>query len=98
MASTRACQCHPPRKGPPSREKSLTPAPQATASATTSVTATVMPHRRAMLVAEAVAWGAGVKDFSREGGPFQGGWHWQALVLAMVEATLVVAGSLLLVA
>jgi hypothetical protein len=51
-----------------------------------------------LVVAEAVAWGAGVKDFSREGGPFLGGWHWQALVLAMVEATLVVAGSLLLVA
>ena len=51
-----------------------------------------------LVVAEAVAWGAGVKDFSREGGPFLGGWHWQALVLAMVEATLVVAGSILLVA
>ena len=51
-----------------------------------------------LLVAEVVAWGAGVTDFSQEGGPFLGGWHWQALLLDLVEASLVVAGSIWLVA
>ena len=51
-----------------------------------------------LIAAEAVAWGAGVTDFAREGGPFLGGWHWQALVLDLVEAALVVAGSIWLVA
>jgi fucose 4-O-acetylase-like acetyltransferase len=36
---------------------------------------------------------AGLSDFKRDGVPFLGGWHWQALSLDVVEATLVVAGS-----
>jgi hypothetical protein len=32
-------------------------------------------------------------DLAVDDGPFVGGWHWQALVLAGVEASLVVAGS-----
>jgi hypothetical protein len=36
---------------------------------------------------------AGLSDFTRDGVPFLGGWHWQALSLDVVEATLVVAGS-----
>jgi surface polysaccharide O-acyltransferase-like enzyme len=35
----------------------------------------------------------GLSDFKRDGVPFLGGWHWQALSLDVVEATLVVAGS-----
>jgi peptidoglycan/LPS O-acetylase OafA/YrhL len=35
----------------------------------------------------------GVSDVAAQAGPFLGGWHWQALVLDGVEATLVVAGS-----
>ena len=41
----------------------------------------------------AVAALVGVSDFSRDGAPFLGGWHWQALALDVVEATLVVGGS-----
>jgi len=46
-----------------------------------------------LLVAPAVIVLAGVRDFSRDGAAFLGGWHWQALVLAAVEGALVVAGS-----
>lgn len=35
----------------------------------------------------------GLSDFKHDGVPFLGGWHWQALSLDVVEATLVVAGS-----
>ena len=41
----------------------------------------------------AIAAAVGLSDFSRDGVPFLGGWHWQALSLDVVEATLVVAGS-----
>jgi hypothetical protein len=36
----------------------------------------------------------GVSDLAKDGTPFLGGWHWQALLLAAVEAILVVAGSI----
>ncbi len=39
----------------------------------------------------------GVLDLAKSAEPFLGGWRWQALVLAAVEGTLVVAGSLWLV-
>ena len=51
-----------------------------------------------LLVAPAVIVLAGVRDFSRDGAVFLGGWHWQALVLAAVEGALVVAGSVWLLA
>jgi Acyltransferase family len=41
----------------------------------------------------AVAALVGISDLTRDGLPFLGGWHWQALSLDVVEATLVVAGS-----
>jgi fucose 4-O-acetylase-like acetyltransferase len=41
----------------------------------------------------AVAALLGLSDFTRDSVPFLGGWHWQALSLDVVEATLVVAGS-----
>jgi hypothetical protein len=41
----------------------------------------------------AIAAAVGVSDMARDGVPFVGGWHWQALSLDVVEATLVVAGS-----
>jgi peptidoglycan/LPS O-acetylase OafA/YrhL len=40
-----------------------------------------------------VALGAGVNNVAADAAPFLGGWHWQALILAGVEACLVVAGS-----
>jgi peptidoglycan/LPS O-acetylase OafA/YrhL len=40
-----------------------------------------------------VAIGAHITDVAADAGPFVGGWHWQALVLDGVEASLVVAGS-----
>lgn len=40
----------------------------------------------------------GVSDLKRNDGPFLGGWHWQALGLDVVEATLVVGGSVWLLA
>jgi hypothetical protein len=40
-----------------------------------------------------VALAAGVTDVNRDAGVFLGGWHWQALVLDVIEASLVVAGS-----
>ncbi|SDZ52657.1 Acyltransferase family protein [Asanoa ishikariensis] len=39
------------------------------------------------------AWTVGISDLANDAGPYQGGWHWQALLLATVEAVLVVAGS-----
>jgi fucose 4-O-acetylase-like acetyltransferase len=35
----------------------------------------------------------GISDLKHDGVPFLGGWHWQALSLDVVEATLVVGGS-----
>jgi hypothetical protein len=35
----------------------------------------------------------GIDDLAADDGPFLGGWHWQAAVLAGIEAVLVVAGS-----
>jgi hypothetical protein len=46
-----------------------------------------------LITAPLVAWTAGVTDLNRDGGVFLGGWRWQALVLDVIEATLVVAGS-----
>jgi hypothetical protein len=40
----------------------------------------------------------GVVNVSQNDVPFLGGWHWQALALDVVEATLVVAGSVWLLA
>jgi hypothetical protein len=40
----------------------------------------------------------GVVNLSQDDVPFLGGWHWQALALDVVEATLVVAGSVWLLA
>jgi len=42
--------------------------------------------------------GTGVVNLSQDDVPFLGGWHWQALALDVVEATLVVAGSVWLLA
>lgn len=39
----------------------------------------------------------GVLDLAGNADPFLGGWRWQALLLAVIEGTLVVAGSLWLV-
>jgi hypothetical protein len=46
-----------------------------------------------LIIAPLIAVATGVTDFSRDGGPFLGGWHWQALVLDAIEASLVIAGS-----
>jgi hypothetical protein len=46
-----------------------------------------------LVAAPVIAVAAGVTDVAADGGPFLGGPHWQALVLAGVEACLVVAGS-----
>jgi peptidoglycan/LPS O-acetylase OafA/YrhL len=35
----------------------------------------------------------GISDVAAQAAPFLGGWHWQALLLDVVEGTLVVAGS-----
>jgi hypothetical protein len=40
-----------------------------------------------------IAFGVGVSNVAQGAAPFVGGWHWQAMVLASVEASLVVAGS-----
>jgi hypothetical protein len=47
----------------------------------------------AVTVAVAVVVLLGVSDLKLDGVLFLGGWHWQALALDVVEATLVVAGS-----
>jgi hypothetical protein len=52
----------------------------------------------AFAVGLAVAGLIGVSDVKRDATPFLGGWHWQALALDVVEATLVVAGSVWLLA
>jgi hypothetical protein len=40
-----------------------------------------------------VALATGITSLSRDGGAFLGGLRWQALVLDVIEATLVIAGS-----
>jgi hypothetical protein len=49
-------------------------------------------------VALAVMAAIGVESPSRDDTPFLGGWHWQAFSLDLAEATLVVAGSVWLLA
>jgi hypothetical protein len=49
-------------------------------------------------VALVIMAGTGVVNVSQDDVPFLGGWHWQALALDVVEATLVVAGSVWLLA
>ena len=51
-----------------------------------------------VVVVPLLAVGAGVTNFSRDGEGFLGGWCPQALAFDIVEATLVVAGSLCLLA
>jgi hypothetical protein len=51
-----------------------------------------------IVVALAIMAATGVANLSRDDIPFLGGWHWQALTLDVVEATLVVAGSVWLLA
>ena len=46
----------------------------------------------------AIIAATGVENPSRDDAPFLGGWHWQAFTLDMGEATLVVAGSVWLLA
>jgi acyltransferase-like protein len=46
-----------------------------------------------LVVGPLVALATGVTDVNRDAGVFLGGWRWQALVLDVIEATLVVAGS-----
>ena len=45
-----------------------------------------------------LAFAANVRDLTRDGIRYLGGWHWQSLALALVEACLVVAGSIWLLA
>ncbi|WP_367128404.1 acyltransferase [Saccharothrix sp. HUAS TT1] len=47
----------------------------------------------ALLSVPVVAIALGVSDLSGQAGPFLGGWRWQALLFAAVEAVLVVGGS-----
>jgi len=51
-----------------------------------------------IVVVPLIAFGIGVTNLSRDGAPFLGSWDWQALILDVVEATLVVAGSIWLLA
>jgi hypothetical protein len=47
-----------------------------------------------LLAAPVVALLTGVSNVSRDGGVFLGGWRWQALVLDVIEASLVISGSI----
>jgi hypothetical protein len=49
-------------------------------------------------VALAIMAATGVANLSKDDIPFLGGWQWQALTLDLVGATLVVAGSVWLLA
>lgn len=40
-----------------------------------------------------IAFVLGIGDLATDAEPFLGGWHWQSLLLAVIEAMLVVAGS-----
>jgi hypothetical protein len=44
-----------------------------------------------------LALATGLRDVSRDATPYLGGWHWEALAFAGMEAVLVVAGSVWLV-
>jgi pimeloyl-ACP methyl ester carboxylesterase/nucleotide-binding universal stress UspA family protein len=44
-----------------------------------------------------LALATGIRDVSREAAPYLGGWHWESLALAVMDAVLVVAGSVWLV-
>jgi hypothetical protein len=46
-----------------------------------------------LVLAPLVALATGITSLSRDGGAFLGGLRWQALVLDVIEATLVIAGS-----
>lgn len=50
-----------------------------------------------LLLLPVLALASGLRDVARDSGPYLGGWHWQALALAAVEAILVVLGSVWLV-
>jgi fucose 4-O-acetylase-like acetyltransferase len=50
-----------------------------------------------LVLLPAVALASGLRDVARDSAPYLGGWHWQALATAAVEAVLVVAGSVWLV-
>lgn len=50
-----------------------------------------------IVLAPVVALLAGIDDLAADSALFLGGWYWQALLLAAVEATLVVSGSVWLV-
>jgi hypothetical protein len=51
-----------------------------------------------LAAAPVLAFAAGVRNFARDGDRFLSGWHWQALALDATEASLVVAGSVWLLA
>jgi hypothetical protein len=51
-----------------------------------------------VVVVPIIVLGGGITNFSRDGAGFLGGWHPQALAFDIVEATLVVAGSVCLLA
>lgn len=51
----------------------------------------------ALVLLPVLALLAGVRDVSRDVAPYLGGWHWQALLVAVVEATLTVGGAVWLV-
>ncbi|WP_281690123.1 acyltransferase family protein [Pseudonocardia thermophila] len=50
-----------------------------------------------LVVLPGLALATGLRDTARDMGPYLGGWHWQSACTAVVEALLVVAGSLWLV-
>jgi hypothetical protein len=51
----------------------------------------------ALALLPVLAIATGIRDVSREATPYLGGWHWESLALAVMEAILVVAGSVWLV-
>jgi pimeloyl-ACP methyl ester carboxylesterase len=50
-----------------------------------------------LLAVPLLALASGMRDVAQDSAPYLGGWHWQALVTATVEAVLVVGGSVWLV-
>jgi hypothetical protein len=51
----------------------------------------------ALALLPVLALATGLRDVSRDAPPYLGGWHWEALAFACMEAVLVVAGSVWLV-
>jgi hypothetical protein len=51
-----------------------------------------------LIIAPLVVLATGVSSLSRDGAAFLGGWRWQALVLDVIEASLVIVGSVWLLA